>query len=942
MAPLPSRPEPRAPGAAPAATRAPPLRFGRFTLLRAERQLLDGGTPVRVGSRVFDLLLALVERAGEVVSKRELAALAWPDPAAVEDNNLRVHVAALRALLGEGESGLRYIVNASGRGYCFVAPVETVAPTAAVAPAPPPPLHNLPAQLSHVIGRDDVIAAIGAQLSRRRFVSVVGAAGMGKTTVALAAAERQLARHADGVRFVDLSSQSDTAGLVAALAGTLDSAGNTPGALPRLLQMLARRRMLIVLDNCDHALEAAAEVAAAVLRGAPGVHVLATSREPLQAAGETVIRLGPLSLPAAGAAPTAAAALQHGSVQLFVERAIASVDSFSLRDGDAETAGEICRRLDGMPLAIELAAAQVQAFGMLGLRQALDDRLRLLAYGYRDGMPRHRTLRALLDWSYDILGEDERRALRRLSVFRGVFTLESARALLAALGGADERVASLVRRSLLSVQVGEARVRYRLLDSTRDYAFEKLVDSGDAPDALRAHALLLCDELEAMNRGGHYLTRTEWMSRHGGDIDDVRAAMDWAFAPGGDTLLAVRLTLSATAVAHFVSLLGEFADRLERGLRSLEGLDPPQPELEFRMRKQYLMLTLQVRGPCAAADEAERQILALADRVGRRLDVLYVLWIAAFGSGRYDRAAEVARQIGALVAQGDDPVMRLTADRVMAQSLHFGGDGQAGAQLAEQVLNHPAPMVRLGLESVVPVDRRISMRLLLARQLALQLRVAEAFEVVEALVALIGDEVAYGSCQALALAACPVALWADRREAARDWIGRLERHALRHELGYWAGWARAFDLVLDARERDAASTAWTSRVMVAPQDGKLADALCTIQEAFVPEATRRRAAAGSVVWCAPEALRVEGVIAARRHDPAAEALLQRACAEAARLQLPAWEVRAANSLAQGRLAAGRRAEARTLLGPLVDRFAAPGGHTDLDQLHRLWADASSG
>jgi predicted ATPase len=259
-----------------------------------------------------------------------------------------------------------------------------------------------------------------------------------------------------------------------------------------LVNFLKHKQMLLVLDSCEHVIEAAAALAEEVLRGAPGVHILATSREPLRAGGERVQRLAPLGLPPDSATLTASTALTFPAVQLFVERAGASLDGFELSDADAPIVANICRSLDGIALAIELAAGRVDAFGIRDLAAHLNDRLRLVTRGRRTALPRHQTLSATLDWSYEFLPEPERALLRRLAVFAGSFTLEAARAVAAGVEIAESEVvdcvANLVAKSLVAADVGGETVRYRLLETTRGYALAKLAESGESSQVARRHA----------------------------------------------------------------------------------------------------------------------------------------------------------------------------------------------------------------------------------------------------------------------------------------------------------------------------------------------------------------------------------------------------------------------------------------------------------------------
>jgi predicted ATPase/DNA-binding winged helix-turn-helix (wHTH) protein len=455
------------------------ISFGPFCLLPAQQLLLEDGTPVRLGSRALEILTALVERAGELVSKNELMTRVWPDTF-VDENTLRVHIAGLRRALGDGQPGRRYLTNVPGRGYRFVAPVDLSEPGAR--PAPKSTIaartHNLPNSRVRALGRADTIGVLLDQLPHQRLTTIVGAAGMGKTTVATAVAETLLGAYEDGVWLVDLAPQSDARLVPTMLASALGLAVESENTVSQLIDLLRHKTMLVVLDSCEHVVAAAAGLAEQMLAGVPGLRILATSREPLRADGERVYRLSPLEIPPDRTELSALDATAYSSVQLFIECAAASIDGLQLSDADILVVADICRKLGGMPLAIELAAARMDAFGIRQLAVLLDDRLGILNHGRRTAQPRHRSLDAALDWSYEFLPESERALLRRLSIFAGAFTLDTA----VALAGDDDRdmidgIANLVAKSLISADVRGSVVHYRLLNTTRAYARRKLSES---------------------------------------------------------------------------------------------------------------------------------------------------------------------------------------------------------------------------------------------------------------------------------------------------------------------------------------------------------------------------------------------------------------------------------------------------------------------------------
>jgi predicted ATPase len=334
--------------------------------------------------------------------------------------------------LAKARAGRRYITNNPGRGYTFVAPVTREHQhSAPVTPDGGTAAHNLPVPLTRIVGRDDIIAALAAQLAQSRLLTIVGPGGIGKTTVAVAVAEAVTSGYADGVWFVGLAPLPDPELVPSAVSTVLGipPSGLQPGI--RVAAWLRDKQMLIVLDSCEHVTGAVAPLAEAVLKAAPQVRILVTSREPLRAEGEWLHRLASLELPPDAVDLSAAEALGYSAVQLFNERAMAAVDGFTFDDANVAAILEICRRLDGVPLALELAAARVDVFGVWELAAHLDDRFRVLTSGRRTALPRHQTLGATLDWSYQLLSEAERMVLRRLAVFAGDFRLEAAVAIAA-------------------------------------------------------------------------------------------------------------------------------------------------------------------------------------------------------------------------------------------------------------------------------------------------------------------------------------------------------------------------------------------------------------------------------------------------------------------------------------------------------------------------------
>ncbi|HTE35174.1 MAG TPA: winged helix-turn-helix domain-containing protein, partial [Reyranella sp.] len=401
----------------PAAKTRDVVSFGPFSVDPGRRLLMKDGAPIILGARTLDVLIALLSRPNEAIGKRDLMAAAWPD-VVVEEGSLRFQIAILRKALGDGRDGARYISTLAGRGYCFVAPIsrmrdqgsERTAAAASFSHA------NLPSRLTRMVGREDDISQLSGRLITARFVSIVGSGGVGKTTVAVAIGHHLMETFAGAVLFVDLGMLSDPGLVATAAASMLGLSVRSDDATPSLIAYLRDKRILLILDTCEHLIESVASLASQIFAAAPNVHLLVTSREALQVDDENVYRLQPLACPPEDGDLTAASVHAFPATQLFVERALASGARLDLSDADAAIVGAICRKLDGVALAIELAARRVESYGLQQTAALLDQRLTLLWSGPRMATPRQRTLQATLDWSFGLLTDLERHVLCRLAV----------------------------------------------------------------------------------------------------------------------------------------------------------------------------------------------------------------------------------------------------------------------------------------------------------------------------------------------------------------------------------------------------------------------------------------------------------------------------------------------------------------------------------------------
>ena len=471
--------------------------FGPFRLNSAERLLERDGAPITIGGRTLDLLIALIQRAGDVVGGRELMDLVWPN-VTVEEANLRVAVSTLRKILGDGIGGARYILNVAGRGYMFVATLRTedLAGSAGVGRSPGYLMaRSSPDMPKLLIGRDDTRKALSQLLMSQRFASVVGPGGIGKTTVALAVANQLRPEFGDDrVCFVDGGAVSDPDDLPNAVASVLGCRAQVCDVVWEISVALAGKRTLLILDSCEHIVEAAAALSEHLFLTADGVHLLITSREALRVQGENVLLLQPLQYPLVEN-PTALEAMATPAVQLFMERAATSGHLISLSDEDAPIVSHICRRLDGVALAIELVASRVGVYGIHGTIDLLDSGAQLMLQGRRNALPRHQTLQALLDWSYCLLAPQEQKVFARLSVFAGELPLAAACAVVGDAGddrkAISQAIASLGDKSLIQVSTRSGQAKYRLLDTTRAYAAHKLAERGEVDEMARRHSRYL-------------------------------------------------------------------------------------------------------------------------------------------------------------------------------------------------------------------------------------------------------------------------------------------------------------------------------------------------------------------------------------------------------------------------------------------------------------------
>jgi predicted ATPase/DNA-binding winged helix-turn-helix (wHTH) protein len=538
------------------------FEIGPFRLDLRAKVVTHDGKPVALGARAVVVLATLVEKANEHVTKAAILDAAWPG-LVVEEGNLAVQISAIRKVLARAPGGERWVETLARRGYRFVGPVVPIPEDDAAARG------NLPQPLTTFIGREAARESLRALLGTMRLLTIVGTGGIGKTRLALQVAEDRAGAYRDGVWFVDFAPLADAALVPSAIAQAMGLV-ETPGRplLQSLCAQLSQRELLIVLDNCEHVLDGAAFASDTLLRNCGRLTILATSREPLHVNGEQAYPLETLTLPADAADVEAVLRSEAGS--LFVDRLRRQQPRFKLTAEAAPLVARLCVRLDGIPLALELAAARARSLSLEQIHERLDDRFRLLTGGARTALARQKTLLATLDWSHELLGEEERILLRRCAVFAGGFTIEAAQAVAgepapSAVPVADV-LASLASRSLVGVRMSSGAARYGMLETTRAYALEHLEASGESGFVRRRHALHYRDAMRRSSEDFLRMPDTQWRAATVVELDNVRAALDWALAQEDDEGIAVALAGASGPLWFTLSLIAEGIERLSDAL----------------------------------------------------------------------------------------------------------------------------------------------------------------------------------------------------------------------------------------------------------------------------------------------------------------------------------------------------------------------------------------
>jgi predicted ATPase/DNA-binding winged helix-turn-helix (wHTH) protein len=679
------------------------LRFSPFELSIGERVLRRDGQVLPLGGRALDILIYLADRPGEVIAKQELIDHVWPD-VTVEEGSLRVHVAAIRKALGDGQFGNRYIANIKARGYSFVG---TVVPLAGSMESRHDKFRHqgrLPVRPIMMIGRETVVGEVSDKLRDERFVTLLGPGGIGKTTIALAVGRVVAEAFGGKVHFVDLESLTDPQHVAGAVATSLGFALKSKDPGLELVDLVRSRKLLLILDSCEHVIEAVASLAEQLYQQTEEIHVLTTSRELLKVEGEHCYRVLPLDVPPDGSEQTANAVLRYPAVQLFVRRVAARAGSFVLTDEEAPFVAEMCRKLDGLPLAIELAAGQVAALGIKNTVARLVSRLELLRLSHRTAVPRHRTLKATLDWSYNLLSEAEKIVLRRIAPFVGHFTLEGARYVAGELGvGTGEifdAIAGLVEKSLIATRIDETQAQYWLLDTTRAYAIEKLEEHDELDVISGRHAKYVAEFLESQREMMLALPRAGRTAAYSDQLSNIRAALEWSFGPHGDDEIATRLAAASAQVFLELSLLIECQAWAERAIARL-GTRNQNSRRAMEIYASLPLVLMHTEGNDQHVRASFSRALEIAINQGDlayELRLLSGLFMYSHWTMDISGATDIAARSKKLALKTRNPDDMALAESMLAASNHLLGNHIIAQQHCESGLSYSGsgPRFRAG------------------------------------------------------------------------------------------------------------------------------------------------------------------------------------------------------------------------------------------------------
>ncbi|MER8573716.1 winged helix-turn-helix domain-containing protein [Mesorhizobium sp. M1338] len=887
------------------------LRFAEFELDIQQRRLLKDGALIRLGSRAFDLLTALVLRANQVIAKEDLIREVWPNTT-VSEGALRVHMASLRKALGLG-SPCPFLRHVANQGYIFEVNVEE----RGVDPKNPrrADLAGLPAFAMNVIGRRGFVESCLAVLDKG-VLTIVGPGGIGKTTVASLIVQ-EAAGDFEKIVFVDLGALAGEGRIALSLASQfgLTSYGDSP--LPGIIKAIGGQRVLLFFDNCEHLVDEAANVIEELTRRVPKAQIIATSREPLRIQSETVRRLGPLEMPSEIEAE--AFLTKFPAVELFLERASLSMgDSWTNSPGDLSNIATIVRKLDGIPLAIELAAARIVDLGISALLQSLDSPLTVLRRGRRTAPPRQQTLRATLDWSYSYLSEDEKQLLMLLSSFARAFSYNAATAISRDFLGPeafDDALTGLLAKSLISQR--EAGGQLKLLETTKEYAGVKLNETTYAEDVRGTHARFVLGQLPATEQDWDKQTTHEWLATHGSLIDDLRAGLKWADS-AAEHRLFVDLASNSDLLWTQLGLMGEQFLVVQQAIEKLAKIGQ-DPVAEAKLRTAYGAISYNLHSVQGDDDSIQQFELAAkaAELVGEPAQAVRAysgICAILIVQGRYEAADKLTWKVDKELGLP----ARSTIVRIAAHNSHYMGRNDDAVRFALEAIDANGALRKGTRTSGVHFSQRHLALMVMAKTAWIMGSTDRALAILDEL---LGEaaEINHGvsSCLVLSVGAVPMYHCMGHTNLSRKYLDRLQHVSETNSLFRWKEWAESYELLGFGRSptKDADDVI---RDLLKGAHGPRLENTVVVAGGRAPQQLLDLAISGEAGWCKAELFRLKGELSARSGGDGRN-WIKRGLELAYQQKALLWQLRCATSLVE--LETGpERGEARRTLEQILAAF----------------------
>lgn len=912
----------------PSSDRGKNFRFGPFRLSLSERALWAGNDRLDIGSRAFDILALLASQPGEVISHKQFQESVWPDTV-VEDGNLRVHIARIRKALGSVSADKDFIQSVAGLGYQFVGHVafDDGVPVGSAFGTVEPATSN--DDFDRALGRRGDINAVLSLVKTHALVTVTGPGGVGKTTVCAATLRAYGESNPDSTAFVDLSSVEQGHHVETAVASALNLNAIRTTPLDAVIDALKKHELLLALDCCEQVIEGVMTFVVAVIDACPGVRILTTSRQPLRLPGEQVFELAPLPVPEDAEASMPASARTFASVRLFIERATSADSRFDYSDADLPIIAGICRKMDGLPLAIELAASRVTAFSLKALADELDDRLSLLVNGRRTAAPRHQALRTTIDWSYRLLSEREQQMMCRLSIYRGAFTMSKVLAV-NQMDAEDSALTAMIQalceKSLLLPVEDPLQPSFRMLDSIRAFCLEKLVESAEYASIADMHLAYFTDVYTRpfpLDSTAQYLHPQAYNRRA---LDDVRGALRWALTRPGTKELD--LFWASAPIFFMLGLVTEHRTWLDQAVRSQTVTTRDNADTRYRLLMalglaDFLTQNIHESEGPLASDQAYQITLQFPDTL-REVTALAGVTVAGVIAGDYKRASRAVREF------------RQRVDKLPRQRPHYHNltaivAAQTG-ELAKALRNTglAASTYRKLFAEDLPLepseyDTYHHNTLVQALESRILWQMGRFDDATVAARESVSFAVSLGKpltlCFAIATGACPVACWSGDLAELKRLVGLLEQVATDMSLVLYKDQIRyGYALALRAGGFDDHADIPSEQMeRLAPPTQEL---LGTISRHHLTPLAIKRALSGEAGAAAPEILRNLGENAAAdgvTDITYAQELFRRSINLSQKNHSQAWELRATTSLARSLASSGGRTEACELLHAVVER-----------------------